>query len=336
MDINKNENLTDNNEQNKNELKEIFEDNSNKEDNSNNEEIPKEVLMYSKPVNSDNMEDKKKDLISETESEAGQPIGKKEMDAILLNLNPYWIELIGSIGFTSSLIIYESLGLIGLFLVSNFFGEKSFTENLTEAIYATYDVLKDLGLKWLFFITLSQHLAVGFFCLTTFSNMFQEIKNIKKFLIVNLIKVALFYVLSVIILKVIIKDKIGGFFHDKINGTAQKDNQKIHDLFDILIDKALAIVADFLATFNTFLDKFILGIMYLFLFSEPKSLMGKKLTIFRFLTLIPIIYIIVCLIIRALHNFKIIELSIYLSPLLLGPKIVVPYNHNNNFVKSYI
>ena len=323
MDINKNENLTDNNEQNKNELKEIFEDNSNKEDNSNNEEIPKEVLMYSKPVNSDNMEDKKKDLISETESEAGQPIGKKEMDAILLNLNPYWIELIGSIGFTSSLIIYESLGLIGLFLVSNFFGEKSFTENLTEAIYATYDVLKDLGLKWLFFITLSQHLAVGFFCLTTFSNMFQEIKNIKKFLIVNLIKVALFYVLSVIILKVIIKDKIGGFFHDKINGTAQKDNQKIHDLFDILIDKALAIVADFLATFNTFLDKFILGIMYLFLFSEPKSLMGKKLTIFRFLTLIPIIYIIVCLIIRALHNFKIIELSIYLSPLLLGPKIVV-------------
>ena len=60
MDINKNENLTDNNEQNKNELKEIFEDNSNKEDNSNNEEIPKEVLMYSKPVNSDNMEDKKK------------------------------------------------------------------------------------------------------------------------------------------------------------------------------------------------------------------------------------------------------------------------------------
>ena len=85
MDINKNENLTDNNEQNKNELKEIFEDNSNKEDNSNNEEIPKEVLMYSKPVNSDSMEDKKKDLISETESEAGQPIGKKEMDAILLN-----------------------------------------------------------------------------------------------------------------------------------------------------------------------------------------------------------------------------------------------------------
>ena len=197
-----NENLVDNNEQTVHELKERYEDYSNNGDNSKTEEIPKEVQMYITPINRENIEEQiKKDLISETESEAGQPIGKKEMDAILLNLNPYWIELIGSIGFTASLIIYESLGLIGLSLVANFFGEKSFTENLTEAIYVTYDALKDLGLKWLFFIALSQHLSVGFFCLTTFSNMFQEIKNIKKFFIVNFIKVALFYVLSVIILK---------------------------------------------------------------------------------------------------------------------------------------
>ena len=113
MDNNKRKKLTDNNEQ-------II-------DNSNNEEIPKEVQMYyNKPTNDDNLEEKKKDLISETESEAGQPIGKKEMNIILLSLNPYWIELIGSIGFTSSLIIYESLGLIGLFLVSNFFVVISF------------------------------------------------------------------------------------------------------------------------------------------------------------------------------------------------------------------
>ena len=113
MNINKTENLDENNEQNKNELKEIYEDNSKKEDNSNNEEIPKEALMYNKPINRFNMEDKKKDLISKTESEAGQPIGKKEMETILLNLNPYWIELIASVGFTMSIIIYEILGIIG-------------------------------------------------------------------------------------------------------------------------------------------------------------------------------------------------------------------------------
>ena len=241
MDINKNENLTDNNEQNKNELKEIFEDNSNKEDNSNNEEIPKEVLMYSKPVNSDNMEDKKKDLISETESEAGQPIGKKEMETILLNLNPYWIELIASVGFTMSIIIYEILGIIGLGTVTLLFADKLTIELIMDAITS---IISDLGLKWLFFITLSQHLAVGFFCITTFSNMLQEIRNIRKFLIVNFIKVALFYAVSVIILKVLIKDKFGGFLHDKIDETENPNKEKIYEVFDKLIDKALLIVSD--------------------------------------------------------------------------------------------
>ena len=261
MDINKNENLTDNNEQNKNELKEIFEDNSNKEDNSNNEEIPKEVLIYNKPINSDSMEDKKKDLISETESEAGQPIGKKEMETILLNLNPYWIELIASVGFTMSIIIYEILGIIGLGTVTLLFADKLTIELIMDAITS---IISDLGLKWLFFITLSQHLAVGFFCITTFSNMLQEIRNIRKFLIVNFIKVALFYAVSVIILKVLIKDKFGGFLHDKIDETTNPDKEKIYEVFDKLIDKALLIASDFLATFNTFLAKFVLGIMYIF------------------------------------------------------------------------
>ena len=322
MDNNKKECLTHNNKQIKHELKDIYEEKPINDDNSNSEEIPKEVQMYyNKPTNSDYLEEKKKDLISETESEAGQPIGKKEMDTILLSLNPYWIELIASIGVTISLIIYEALGLLGLNTLFNFLDSSG--EDLMQSISALLDLISALGIKWLFFITLGQHLAVGFFCLSTFSYMLTEIKNIKKFFIVNSIKVALFYVLSVIILKVIIKDKIGGYLIDKLNQTEARDNESIHNAFDNLIEKILLIVANFLSTFNTFLDKLILGLIYVFLFYEPKSLSGKKLLFFRLASLIPIIFIIISLVLRALNNFKKIELSFYISPILLGPKIVV-------------
>ena len=309
MDNNKRKKLTDNNEQTN-------------DDNSNKEEIPKEVQeYYNKPTNDDNLEEKKKDLISETESEAGQPIGKKEMNIILLSLNPYWIELIGSIGFTLSLIIYEVLGLFGLGAIIMFL-QSSF-EDLIKSISNLLDLISSLGIKWFFFITLGQHLAVGFFCLSTFSYMLQEIKNIKKFFIVNSIKVALYYALSVIILKVIIKDNIGGFLINKLNETPEKDNVEIHNAFNNLIEKVNIIVADFLSTFNTFLDKLILGLIYVFLFYEPKSLSVIKLFFFRLVSLIPIIYIIVSLVLRALNNFGKLELNCYLSPILLGPKIVV-------------
>ena len=314
MDNNKIENLIGNKDKNKNELKEIYDDNSNEE------EIPKEVQMYyNKPTNGDNLEEKKKDLISETESEAGQPIGKKEMEIILLSLNPYWIELIACIGFATTLIIYEVLGIMGLTSIVALFTNQLTTEFIMEVVDI---IINKLGLKWLFFTTLNTHLSVGFFCLTTFSNMLTEIKNVKKFLIVNFIKVALFYTFSVIVLKVLIKDKFGGYLHKKIDETKNEDKEAIYKIFDRLIDKILLIVANFLSTFNTFLDKFILGIMYIFLFKEP-NLSGKKLIIFRFLTLIPIIYIIVSLVLRAIDNYTSFNLNIFISPILLGPKVVI-------------
>lgn len=184
-------------------------------------------------------------------------------------------------------------------------------------------IVNDIGLKWLFFIQLSQHLSIGFFCLTTFSNMFHETKNIKKFYISNLIKVAVFYAISVIILKVIIKDYIGSTIHKKINETGIDDREKVFEIVDKIIDKVLIIVADFLSTYNTFIEKLTLGSLYIFLFSEPKPLMGKKMLYFRLLSLIPILYIIISLVIRALHNTNIIVLNEFISPILLGPKIVV-------------
>jgi hypothetical protein len=178
---------------------------------------------------------------------------------------------------------------------------------------------------------MSQHLSVGFFCLTTFSNMFQETKNITKFYIINILKVAIFYGFSVFILKVLIKDSLGGYFKSKIDqvkkeaekGGETVSYEKTYQIFEILIDKLFNIVSNFLSTYNTFLEKTVLGSMYIFLFNEPKGLEGKKMLFFRLLATIPIAFIIVSLILRALHNTEIIELNEYVLPLLLGPKITV-------------
>ena len=100
MDINnKEDNLI--TEQGKIELKDAENFPENDKDNSQNEnkieDIPKEVLTYNKPKGEENDDNKRKKSYSDELSDAGQPIGKQAMETMLLNLNSYWLELIGSI-----------------------------------------------------------------------------------------------------------------------------------------------------------------------------------------------------------------------------------------------
>ena len=242
------------------------------------------------------------------------------MESILLNLNSYWLELLGSISLIISILIYEIIAILAMTIILPLFKGEFNMEHIQTCVHF---IFQDIGLKWFFFITISQHLSVGFFCLTTFSNVFNEVKNIKKFYIWNCIKVVIYYAISVIILKVIIKDGIGGTVHETIDATGYPDREKIYVIFDDLIDYLMFIVADFLSTYNIFMEKLTIGSMYIFLFNEPKCLEGKKMLYFRLLALIPVIYILVSLILRALHNTEVIELNEYVLSLLLGPKITV-------------
>lgn len=325
MDINKQENLLDNNNtQGKNELKELYEDTDDKKENK--EEIPYEVQLNDKPKTEDypDNNNKKKDLISDATSNNAAPIGKKEMKTILLNLNSYWLGLMGSISLIVSLLIYETIGLVVIASLGSILSLEIDKELFRESFEL---VFKEIGLKWFLFITMSQHLSVGFFCLTTFSSMLKETQNIRKFFIVSFIKVALYYVLSVIILKVLIKDGVKDFIYNGIEkidqeaGLSKKD--RLFEIADKLVDKLLNIVANFLSTFNTFIEKLALGSIYIFLFYESEKLKGKKLLIFRYCSLIPILYIILSLVFRALDNTKVLEINVFISPLLLGPKITV-------------
>ena len=155
MDINKQENLLDNNNtQGKNELKELYEDTDDKKENK--EEIPYEVQLNDKPKTEDypDNNNKKKDLISDATSDNVAPIGKKEMKTILLNLNSYWLGLMGSISLIVSLLIYEVIGLVVIASLGSIL---------------SLEIDKEIGLKWFLFITMSQHLSVGFFL---FDNIF--------------------------------------------------------------------------------------------------------------------------------------------------------------------
>jgi len=319
MDINKEENLVN---KNNTELKEMFGD---FDDSKGNNGLD---INYSKPNENNQLTKDINDVDTES-NDSSAPIGKKTMNTLLQNLNSYWLELLGSISLMISLFIYEVLGIVAVDTVLPIFqdGKVNF-KKINEA----YEIIfKEFGIKWLFFITMSQHLSVGFFCLTTFSNMFHETKNIKKFFIINILKVAIFYGFSIFILEVIIKDGIGGYFKSKIDEVkkdAEKKGkivsfEKTYLIFEMLIDKFCNVASNFLSTYNTFLEKTVLGFLYISLFYEPKALEGKKILFFRLLATIPISFIIISVILRALHNTEVIELNEYVLPLLLGPKITV-------------
>ena len=287
------------------------------------EPIPREVLMANeRPKNEENINNyhKKKSLINEEDSEAKTPIGKKMMEIILLNLNVYWLELLGIINLVSSLIVYESIGIIFLYLINLIFQGEFEISDITNAFSV---IINNIGLKWLMFIIINQHLSIGFFCLTTFSYVFREIVNIKKFYIFNFIKFAIYYVFCIVILKIIIRDKIGELLITKIQETNIMKKEKTLEIINPLIDKAVAFTAGFLSSYNIFLEKLILGSIYLFLFYEPKTASKGKILVFRMLSIIPILFMIISLILRALENTNVIKLNEYISSLLLGPKISI-------------
>ena len=313
MDRNKKENLI--NKKEMIELKELSEENNSSKSNDE-EEIPKEVQMNYNKEKIENIYNTKKYLINDVFQDGGEPLGKKTMESILLNLNSYWLELLGSITLILSILICEFLTFAIFMIILPFFKSELDPETIFVGLKFLF---KSIGLKWIIFITINEHLSVGFFCLTTFSDVFHETMNIKRFYISNIIKVALYYIMSIIILKGIIKESIGGFLHRKIDETGTKDKERIYQIFDKIINDFYIIVADFLSTYNTFLEKLTLGSLYIFLFYETE----RKKGFFRVMTLIPILYIIASLILRALHNTKRINISEFISPILLGPKITV-------------
>ena len=288
------------------------------------EAIPREIRNNEeeKPKNEENINEinKKKMFTNEEDIEKNAPIVKLVMEKVILNLNVFWLELLGFLNLIISIIIYETLGIIILGMILLLFeGEFNISD-----IRETFNVIiNNIGLKWLIFIVINQHLSIGFLCLTTFSYMFREIKNIKMFYILNIIKSVLYYIFSIILLRIIIRDYFGGLIIDKIEEINIIGKDKAFEIINPIIEKIIVFLSNFLSSYNMFLERLVLGSMYLFLFYEPRIISKTKILFFRLLSLIPILFMIVSLVLRALENRNVIKINEYISSFLLGPKISV-------------
>ena len=261
--------------------------------------------------------------INDTESDSSEPIGKREMNTILSNLNSYWIEIMASLGLFIYLYIYEiagiciALSLLNLFKLDNI-------ESIGETISF---ITQKIGLKWFTLVEVFQNLSVGFFCLTTFSGIFKESHNIKRFFISSIIKALCYYILSIVILRLYIIKGIKDFIRDNIEESSKKytteEKDKLIGLFNKIMDQILIIVGNFLATYNVFLEKLIIGSLYIFLFKTPNNIRGTKKVIFRSLSIFPIIFILSSLVFRALNTIQYIKLNVFISPILLGSKVTI-------------
>ena len=264
MDINNKQNLIDN-DQKPSELKEIInlDNDGNEASNAENKEITEEVkqniaikeknekpeITFEKPQEeeAENIikDENKKNDIDEASSGGASPIIKKAMEGISLLLNSYWIELMGSLSLILYILIIEILIMYGIDAVDSLIGtidEKSGSafDNIIKLLNVA---LNKFGFKWVTFITMSQHLSVGFLCLTTFTSIIRETKQIKKFYICNLIKVVLYYGLSVLILKIL--DKGIKSYIDKVLLNNKIDNEKLKIFLYSIVDKLVHTVGGF-------------------------------------------------------------------------------------------
>ena len=244
----------------------------------------------------------------------------KEFNSNKLILNGYWIELISKICFALSLIICEIMLFLALSaLISLIDGDIMIIKDVIIIFFI------DIGLKWPFIVSICQHLSIGFFCLTNFSNLLKEKDNMYKFLIINFIKSIFFYFLSIIILGNIIKDGIFGNLIDEVNKVeiSPDGKNKILELINDLEKITIRYVGNLLADYNNSLDKLLIGSLYIILFSSPKCVKEKNLIFFRLLSIIPISYILLSFIFRTLNNLGKINLSIYVYPIFVGPKVTI-------------
>ena len=176
--INDNDKLT--NKEDEESPKEV-KDNIITNDNSENPEKP-EVTMekpHEEEVENSMNEEKKQSYINETASEGAAPIGKKEMESLLLILNSYWIELLGSISLIIYLVIILFLAFMVLETLNSLFGDDSVETFAGNAMSLIDMAINRLGVKWLFFINMSQHLSVflliNFYCYNERNKKYKKI-----------------------------------------------------------------------------------------------------------------------------------------------------------------
>ncbi len=270
-------------------------------DNNNKLEL-KSILTTKNPENFTNNEI----IINEIENFEN----KKEIRTETLILNEFWVDLISKLIINLNIIYMENIPIMFYILFDN------------KSIDISY-ICSNLY-KYIFFFQFVPQFSIILNSLTTFSRVVNKTNKIKKFYIINIIKAIIFYFISVVLLY-LIKNPLYKHLYKHI----KKLQEEFYDIFNVLdvldsfIDFLLRFIGNFLANFNTNLDILIIGSLYIFLFKNPKKLVGKKLFHFRLMSILPILFVVISIIYRALVYKNIISLNIYIFPLFVGPKVSI-------------
>ena len=246
--------------------------------------------------------------------------GEKEFNTNVLLLNCYWIELLSKISLTTYLIIYE---IIIYLIISSFL--QLINGNIDNVKNMLILVFNQIGLKWLFVVSIAQHLSIGFFCLTNFSKVLKEKDKPLKFIISNIIKSILFYLVSIFIMRNMIRDGLFGAIIDEINKIeiSKEGKDMILHVIEDLKKIVIRYIGNLLGNYNNYLEQLLIYSLYITLFKTPKSAQSNLKIFTRLLSILPISYIIISFVFRALNNLGKITLSLYVIPIFVGNKFTI-------------
>ncbi len=205
--------------------------------------------------------------------------------------------------------------------------------------------LSYLALKWiaLFLVTLSQlavwvlsnlpaespylplfrflhdlnRLTVPLLFISLLSSIFQKKSDLPRTVAQYAVWTLLFYGVEIFFFVNLVIPVLGEMIRELIEGYTGIGTELSAELLNEFLDEILYALFAQVSNFNVFLDSFLCGLIFLFVFYTPAwANTKKKLLVFRYLALLPALYIAASFVLHGLASFGRIRLDIYLGALL--------------------
>lgn len=210
--------------------------------------------------------------------------------------------------------------------------------------------LSFLALKWvaLFLVTLSQlavwvlsklptespylplfrflhdlnRLTVPLLFVSLISSIFQKKSELPRTVAQYAVYALLFYGVEIFFFVNLIIPVLGEMLKQLIEGYTGIGTALSQEMVDEIIHEVLYALFAQVSNFNVFMDSFLCGLIFLFVFYTPAwADTKKKLLVFRYLALLPALYIVASFVLHGLASFGKLRLDIYLGALLPHKRI---------------
>lgn len=150
--------------------------------------------------------------------------------------------------------------------------------------YVIVTCFEKVGFKWIILFHLITHLTLGLNCLSNLTSILIEKDDPLKFYIKNIIYVIIYYIITIVVLKVILTDWFIGKIIEEIKKIKVDDDIK-NLVIDFIVDLSNLLIkwiANYAGDFNNGLDRLIMGSVYFTLFAKPKCFNENNIKIFYY------------------------------------------------------